>query len=353
MFAFAQHTPNLRIQYHAGLEGLLRKEASRIVERPAGSSTVAGSLAHGYQRELNDMYEALMEGHKAVRQIDLDAARARKEQDTEFNLEEAVCRVAYNHLADPINSFCEEVDNFKDMPFSHGWTGWLPNDCDGGRDLTVTEWVGRHRGTPRAICHWKLDVTEADMESIRTAGTGVAPSAGNHALHPGFHISRVDKHGFACTDTRVTENAARACALVSSETWEPANSQAWSDMHLSHCRWHMICNGRTAIVMYLARPDVLFVSDVIRHDAGEHGEALTIAVALLALLILPKDDRPTCTFNNDALKFRQNAANVAAARQREATRLRSPSPPSTPAPRSPSSLLGPGLSDEIGPKPPF
>lgn len=79
-------------------------------------------------------------------------------------------------------------------------------------------------------------------------------------------------------------------------------------MHRKNCRWHMICNGRSAIVFYLARPDVLFVSDVIRHDAGERAEALTIALTLLALIILPVDQRPTCSFNNQAMTYHVEAA---------------------------------------------
>lgn len=98
-------------------------------------------------------------------------------------------------------------------------------------------------------------------------------------------------------------------------------------MHHRKCRWHMFCNGRTAIVMYLARPDTLFVSDVIRHDAGKRVEALTIVLALLALIIIPVDQRPTCTFGNDALTFHPDAIKVS--RMKRAGGL--PSPSSSPA----------------------
>lgn len=74
-------------------------------------------------------------------------------------------------------------------------------------------------------------------------------------------------------------------------------------MHYQQCRWHVFCNAQTALVMYLAQPDVLFVSDVIHYDAGEKREALTIAMALLALLTCPPDNRPTCSFNNESLRY--------------------------------------------------
>lgn len=119
-------------------------------------------------------------------------------------------------------------------------------------------------------------------------------------------------------------------------------------MHYHLCRWHMICNGRTAIIAYLARPDVLFVSDVIRHDAGEREEALTIAMAMLALLTIPTDRRPTCTFNDEVLKFRPSAVDVAAAKKRADAAFSLPSTPPRPSLRSSSPLSSPPSSGAIG-----
>lgn len=108
-------------------------------------------------------------------------------------------------------------------------------------------------------------------------------------------------------------------------------------MHRRRCRWHMLCNGRTAVVMYLARPDTLFVSDVIRYDAGERSEALTIVLALLALVIIPIDHRPTCTFGNDALKFHPKITRAA---QWDGAASTEPEPPS-PRTHSPSPISSP------------
>lgn len=124
-------------------------------------------------------------------------------------------------------------------------------------------------------------------------------------------------------------------------------------MHRHRCRWHMIFNGRSAIVFYLARPDVLFVSDIIRHDAGERNEALTIALALLSLLILPVADRPTCTFNNEALRYHPCATLVAAARAREEAAEMSSSPLMTPSPSPDLCLMPLPPSPESSPSPPL
>lgn len=203
--AFAHYNPNLRVQYHAGLTPLLYEQASRIADRPSlGSSKIAESLISKYDRELNDMREIMMDAHSAVRQIDNEAAKW-----GEFDMQETLSRAVYLHIGLAVNSFCENSDNFKDLSRNVLWTGWQWGDFEGA----PTEWIGQFRGKPRAVCHWKLDMTEADMHALVLAGKGYA-SAG-HPLHPGFYASRVERNHLDCTDDRVTENAAKACALVS------------------------------------------------------------------------------------------------------------------------------------------
>lgn len=217
MFQLTQHNACIRVQYHAGLEALLFQEARHIAEPPGGSPSVAGTSASRYERELKDTYEALMEGEAAVRKVDLEAVRARKlGQSNEFDLELALCRAAFNHLGEPINTFCEDSDNFEDLSPSFARTGWQWTDYDEGLVLAPKEWTGRFRGALRAVCHWKLNVTVEDMESIRTGGAGVSPESWSHALHPGCYVSPDHGGRIGCSDKRVGADAALACVLVGS-----------------------------------------------------------------------------------------------------------------------------------------
>lgn len=177
----------------------------RIADRPPSSySKISESLIIRYDRELRDMREVMTGVQVAVQQIDGDV-----ETWNDFSLEETLYRVACLHVAMAVNSFCEGSRNFHDMPRDLVWTGWQWGDFES----CPTEWFGQFRGKARAVCHWKLDVTDADMEALVLAGKGVAP--GSHPLHPGFYASPVQQHHLDCTDDRVTENAAKACALVS------------------------------------------------------------------------------------------------------------------------------------------
>lgn len=214
-FAFAEHDPALRVQYHAGLVPLLFKEAARIAERPEGSCFVSQTLAKRYESELAHSSEAMWEGEAVVRKVDMEAFRARK-LGTSFDLEQELCRAANQHLVDPINAFCEESDNFEDMPPAFAWTGWQWADFDDHLGGLPTEWVGRYRGNTRAACRWKMGVTDEDMESLLAAGSGNVPPTWAHALHPGFYFSRAEGEDTPrSTDDRVTESAAKACVLVS------------------------------------------------------------------------------------------------------------------------------------------
>lgn len=210
-FEFQQLDPKLRVQYHAGLATVLFGQSSRIAEGPVGPSATAQSLAQ-YQLDLSDMTDIIMaELQAAVRRVDLDAAAARREGNTDFNLEQTICRAALYHLAVPINNFCEvSDDNFKDLSRSFLWTGWTWDPAEG---RAATEWIGQFRGKTRAMCHWKLDLTEADMDALVAGARG--EQQGGHALHPGFFMSAAGNH-LDCTDDRVTVNGAKACALVSS-----------------------------------------------------------------------------------------------------------------------------------------
>lgn len=80
-------------------------------------------------------------------------------------------------------------------------------------------------------------------------------------------------------------------------------TQAWSDAHYYRARWSVAFNGRSALVFYLAKPDVLFVSSVITYNAGAESDNLTIALVMLALCLLDPSDRPTVSMSDQVLEF--------------------------------------------------
>lgn len=58
--------------------------------------------------------------------------------------------------------------------------------------------------------------------------------------------------------------------------------QAWAQAHHHKCRWALVFNTESMIVLYLADEHTLPVSSVIDSHAGERSPATTIASALFA-----------------------------------------------------------------------
>jgi hypothetical protein len=169
-----------------------------------------------------------------------------------------------------------------------------------------TDWVAYSSDTPQAIFKWKQDVTTDDMQDVAMAAIGPVQSWPLD-LYPGFSIWLEGNR--PVNDGHIKGNALTACLLVSCvEEHELCgggltNCQAWSDSHHYGTRWTVFFNGRTAMIFFLAKPDQLFVSELVYHDAGLEREELTIAVIMFALCVIEPVERPTVTMSDQALRF--------------------------------------------------
>ncbi|RSH77484.1 uncharacterized protein EHS24_003461 [Apiotrichum porosum] len=281
----------LSVQYHAGIHTMLCEQVKRIhAEHPYGDTTPL-SPADRQSQQIDAM---------AVAEWVHSAAKLQKSAGTRSPDELVASTDALNHLGDPLNTFLADKIHFTpgSSPPKHTRWAWPPTKDASDR----TDWVCYSNGAKRGILKWKHAVTDYDMASVHAAASGPATrvAGGNWPLdvHPGFEIWYDADHGRVLNDGRVSENGVDACLL------------AWSDSHHYRTRWSVLFNGRTALVTYLAKPDTLFVTELIGCEDGKHTDALTIALVLFAIATLDRTARPTVSMMTEAIKWHPKPARM-------------------------------------------
>ncbi|KAL1411247.1 hypothetical protein Q8F55_002198 [Vanrija albida] len=264
--AAAAAAPRIRVQHHAHLASLLFDEVHRVKARP-------GPGASG-----TDYAKRVAEWHTEAE----DCAAYSREPDAHPPLFEVV--------VEHVNDFLSVRRNYEPTRAPVTTAGWMRPSA---RDASSPgDWLCYSDEKPRAALKFKHLFTDRDLDQILLAASAEKDDrvGGAIPLSHGFEVWVNDEER-VCNSGTLGGNAAKACLL------------AWSDAHYYRTRWTVLFNGRRAIVCYLAKPDTLFVSSVIHHDAGLFRAALTPTLMLFALATI--DRRPSITMSNEALKFYQ------------------------------------------------
>lgn len=267
----------LRVRHHEQLAPFLGTSVAEIISHDVGleDSPVMRQWNHGYLMSCLTMPNAQVTSARDVSALAL-----------------GLFGTPLNHLLANSLSY---VSGTVPQPAPR-WKRPMPASDIGGADWVC---VGGHdENDARAHVKWKaLDA----LPDQHMADVFVAASAGKttmtwHPLKKGFAIS-ADNGKLTSTSIRVRPNASEATV------------QAWAACHHHQCRWALLFNTNSAIVMFLADKYELWVSGVIdRHDTGDD-VTLTIALALAAIGLvkeLPDGAVPADDFGYLDLSERKN-----------------------------------------------